>query len=209
LEIGNWVPQVFYDLIGRIIPGASLLLLGFIFLQDTNQAKDILAYLFQKSGVPAPTLFIIGLLISYLVGTLLGAVGLAISFREWSTGKLNEIHATPPKGADQKYDKGHISYMYDAIQIHSPTAGSRLAKLRAETHMCRVLMIGFVILLVLFAYKNRVTWNTAYYQIVLVSFVLGIFSTYFFHVHLELRARSLLVNSWHLLKNPPVDRGKP
>jgi hypothetical protein len=38
-KIGNWVPQIFYDLIGRIIPGGLFLMDAFVIFQGRFVVK--------------------------------------------------------------------------------------------------------------------------------------------------------------------------
>src|SRR5688500_531346 len=76
------VPQVFYDMIGRVAPGAATILTGLVLLSDRSPV-DAIALLTGKQAIStsAALVFAAWLLASYLVGTLLGAVAFA-SFKD-------------------------------------------------------------------------------------------------------------------------------
>src|ERR1051325_502898 len=82
------IPQLFYDLIGRITPGATLLISSFMLLQGPNEAiRHLTTWSSQttESGGPIykdlPTgLILLGnLLVSYVLGSLLASVWFRLS----------------------------------------------------------------------------------------------------------------------------------
>src|SRR6185436_1465826 len=130
---------------------ASSLLL----FQDSAKARGFVLSLLEGSGLPSEVMLLIGLLSSYLVSILLGAIGFYILDQEW-----NE---EPPKLSFGWYPDRHdpyivTSFMYDAIQHHDPQAGARLAKLSAERHMCNVLIVGFGALALAELYLTGARW---------------------------------------------------
>lgn len=223
MELGNWIPQFFYDLIGRVVPGAVLTLASFLLLQDTERAKCSLLYLFHDSGISGPALYLAGLLVFYVIGTLLGALGFAITETEWNTKKIAKIVERPQldplsfargiewntktmtKVADQPdLPDSVIAYMYDAILWHSPAAGARLAKLRAEQHMCRVLIVGLLLLVALYSAAHAPAWQSWTYWRHIALILFGIGTSYLFYVHLAIRVRRLMLNCWDLIPDTEV-----
>lgn len=152
-------------------------------------------HLFINSGLPYSLLFVGGVILSYLIGVVLGSVAWAIQPREWKT-RLSELKLELP---DQSRPDSGISYMYDFIQHNDPPAGARLAKLRAERHMCCVFIIGFIILTVL---HWDINWENRQYLRLLPTtslFVFVIVAMWLFHRHIEHRSRVLMLNYWHML----------
>lgn len=213
MQLGNWIPQFFYDLIGRVVPGAVISMSSYFLLQDFDQAKTSLSCLFRDSGIPAAALYLVGFLVSYVVGTLLGAIGFAFEEKEWTTHEVAslEVEVPDPK---KPPDSSDISYIYDAIMVHNPAGGSRLAKLQGEKHMCRVLIVGFVLLVVFHCCRHWEEWGSVlwghydYYgrafwgPIGLLLF--GIVTSYLFYIHLAIRSTRLMLNYWHLMQHPQL-----
>jgi len=199
MEIGSWIPQVFYDLIGRLVPGAFLIALSGVLLVDSSSARSVAMFLFKEPGIPLSVLLITGALMAYMVGTFLGAIGFAFWNREWTRKRaVAAIRLELPAGDDPHAGR---SFVYDSILIHEPSAGSRLVKLQAERHMCRVLMIGTIMLFIGYTCRNWFPWGWVHAR-VFVGLALLWWSAYLFDVHLEVRSGRLRLNLWHLLGKP-------
>ena len=199
MELGAWIPQIFYDLIGRVLPGAFLLLLSGVLFVDYSGARSLVLFVFKDAGIPLTVVLIVGAIIAYVVGALLGAIGFAFSSREWIRNRARtSIRLELPA-----VDSPHVglSFMYDSILLREPPTGARLAKLQAERHMCRVLMMGTIMLGVAYAARNWFPWGWLRSS-VLLGLALLAWSAYLFDVHLEVRSGRLLVNLWHLLGEP-------
>ncbi|HVT59662.1 MAG TPA: hypothetical protein VHR45_14830 [Thermoanaerobaculia bacterium] len=193
----SWIPQIFYDLIGRVFPGVAVLVSSLLLFQDSAKAKSLVFFLFKDSGAPLSVTVLIGLVLSYLVGVLLGALGFFFQGNEWNIRPpALSIHECP----DLRRQELLRSFMYDAVQLHDPQAGARLAKLAAEQHMCRVLIVGFVALgfLQTGLYVAGTRPGTFWAAIALFSVV--VFSSWLFHRHLAIRAARLLANQWWSLE---------
>ncbi|VTR64547.1 membrane hypothetical protein [Desulfosarcina cetonica] len=208
MKFGDWIPQIFYDLIGRIVPGGALIFVGIWLFCTNSQISDIAKYLFQDPVVPFSFLLPSSILLFYLIGILLGGIGFTISLREWKSKKLPWFPIEMPN--TEKPGSG-VPYMYDAIQFYCPQAGARCAKLRAEAHLCRTLLVGFIVLLVVWAVANFSIICSMRYWFNILLLLAGCAASYFFHHHLKIRSRSLLVNHWHMLglnKNSVTNIGK-
>lgn len=144
-HISGLIPQVFYDLIGRIVPGAFLLFIGLLLIHGEDWKQNI-GGLFGKPKIPYSLLVTLGLMFSYMTGILLGGIGCFVEKiirRSKEHFEIFDRDGTLPK---RKPNINRISYIYDVIQHYEPAAGARLAKLSAERNMCRVLIVGSVLL---------------------------------------------------------------
>jgi hypothetical protein len=194
--MGSWIPQLFYDLIGRVTPGAAITLCLLTLPLDGAKAKAVLTFVFVESRVPSAFIAVVGLFGCYLIGTLLGAIGFFVDGREWRVARLEPSDSVPPDMADESL---RTAYMYDAIQFHDPRAGARLAKMRAEEHMCRVLLVGFVMMLVAHIILNFRAAGSVVFWSVLGAYAGTLLSAYLFYKHLDIRTTRLLCNQWHIL----------
>jgi hypothetical protein len=190
----GWIPQLFYDLIGRVIPGAAVLASGRILLLEPGTVTDLLPAALTQQGPWLAAAY--GIVSAYLTGTLLGAFGFYIWGKEWKQSPP-KLHPTePPKLDDYELLK---SYAYDAIQLHDPSAGARLGKLAAERHLCRVLVVGYPVLglvhIIMLAFGART--SSLWISLPLCVSVAG--CALLFHRHLRIREDRLLVNVWHAL----------
>ena len=177
-KIGNWVPQIFYDLIGRIIPGSLLLIIAFVIFQGPlaiNASASILVLAF--------------LTVAYVLGALLGGVTAVINRDFWKSKKRD---LTKKKEDD-------VSYIYDYIQFHRPDIGSRLAKLSAERHMCRVITVGAIFLFIAYSIARPEPYPSSLFWFVEIGLVtMGVFAS-FLHRHLSSRSEELMSNNWRLI----------
>jgi hypothetical protein len=223
-ETFGMVPQVFYDLIGRVLPGAATILGGLIILSDRRPVGAVDLLTVREVTITSAALLVAAwLFFSYLVGALLGAVAFAVfeddrhgrTFKDVLAGfvavlgfrltadaecskNLDSIKAVEPAGT--VIDGASLSYAYDFILLRDAGAGSRLAKLRAEIHMCRVLMLACVSLGAVYAFQRLsliLTWS---YWLTLLSLGAIARFSYLLDVHLAVRARRLVANCWAILK---------
>ena len=194
-QIAGLIPQVFYDLIGRIAPGAFLLTLAFLRAHWDDWRVSV-APLFAEPKIPYSLLLIVGVLLSYMSGVLLGGIGYFIAdelkllgccFENWRR------HKTKPC---EEPDIREPSVSYDAIQYYDPAAGARLVKLSAERNMCRVLIAGFILLEI--GHRTTTEFRTHDLATVLLGF--GAVSAFLFHRHLTSRSQELMKNLRYILE---------
>jgi len=197
MQIGDWVPQVFYDLIGRIVPSAVLTFVGFSLFCEKDQIYPLIEYVFKTSEMPWSFLFLSSILLFYTLGTLIGGIGFAITFKEWKDPKLPWFPVRLPNRSEPG---SGLPFMYDAIQFHSQRVGARCAKLRAEAHMCRVFLIGFIFILIVWSFlidhSSGKRWD---YWTVISALLVACLASCLFHRHLTIRSYNLLINHWQLL----------
>jgi hypothetical protein len=128
------IPQIFYDLIARVIPGFLFLLLLHLELSGTGFEVIQLATSSNNSMAMILSALVYGVL-SYLMGWILGA------FMFGSTSdKIEKKHKLVKDLT--------ISEMVHRIRIKNEVVGFRLVKLRAEAKMLETSRMGMVYVLV-------------------------------------------------------------
>jgi hypothetical protein len=198
MDIGGWIPQIFYDLIGRVVPGAFLLLLCLLLFLDPASAQAIAVFLFKKPGIPFTAILLSGLIVAYVAGALLGAVGFAVWHKEWATS-LAKLRIRYPEA--DKPGTG-VALMYDYILLKEPTAGARVVKLRAEQHMCRTLIVGTLIIFLVYCWMKWPPWDSVQHLVTVAGLAFIASAAHLFNVHLTQRSHLLMMNYWHLLHEP-------
>ncbi len=184
------IPQVFYDLIGRVVPGAATLIAGSVLLKNGDYAAATLSIIDKQSAVVLSVLLASALLTCYLLSLLLGAIGFAITEdRSQALAPLATIEPKPPAVIDPA---SYTSYIYDFILLRDAGTGGRLAKLRAEIHLCRVLIAACIGLGALYLLENVWRFGSRGSWIVLISLAVGAAAARFLPVGLAVRVWALL-----------------
>ena len=163
------IPQIFYDLIARVVPGATILLLGYLtLLGPTKAIHTFFVEVSQKNTFKLGTyipLFIVAYILGFILRELWVIVYKKIP-KKWTCSekgqkkeqrkgqiesaidyhnKIRAIHGKKPLGV-KKDDLPPIHIMHDYIRLFSDSEGYRLLKLRAEQRLCHALVIGVLIL---------------------------------------------------------------
>jgi len=165
----NFIPQVFYDVIARIIPGSVLLWFSYLtyygYYKCIEHAKLILKNDYGSSFLVVAEILLLG----YIISIVLYGIWLKIS--QWVNKYFKKGNSSPiwRRNSDvtleedvksvaitmknyisiQNLNVPSTSFIYDLIRIKMPDVGARLVKIRAECHMCSVLFVGWVILLLM------------------------------------------------------------
>lgn len=139
----NLIPEVYYDLIGRIIPGMLLLLTVIIVILGPVGAID----LFLGGSVSLNAwLAILFLLASYVTAIVLANVwGMASDF----VSRILRVmfrKGKPPLHANQDNGIDEWAVFFYKLRKRAPSEASRLLKLQAEQNMCDVLITGLSLL---------------------------------------------------------------
>lgn len=159
MNIGQIVPQIFYDLIARIVPGLSLL--GTLYLLWSFEIQTLGELLIPRGyDLSDLALSLYVLLLAYVLSMLLEGLWRLLCAR-WFSGLFDEPGARKAReGAIDDFallDRGFcpfdyrfpgIPVIYDIIRLIEPNAGARLVKLRAELQLCRTLALGWSILFI-------------------------------------------------------------
>ncbi|MGD8451501.1 MAG: hypothetical protein PVJ57_06755 [Phycisphaerae bacterium] len=129
MNLAVTIPQLFYDIIARVLPGFLLLFVLDLGLRGTEfainkawsvQSDSSMAVLFGGFGYLA---------VCYFCGWLLGAC-------RWPDieGRIQRRH--------EPSDAPSLSTMYQHVRLQHAASGFRLAKLRAEARMLGAARIG-------------------------------------------------------------------
>lgn len=142
MNLSVTVPQLFYDLVARVLPGFYFLLLLNALTYDTGMTVQ----LFTKSGSDnVVTTFGNGLgyfFVFYLVGWLLHAFTIG-SKRVETKEKFDDLAGVSDGKVPSFTEKYHF------LRAKRPEAGFRLVKLRAEARMLECTRTGMCVMVVL------------------------------------------------------------
>jgi hypothetical protein len=128
----NWgiVPEIFFDVIGRVIPGFLLIVTGVMVGVGPTESFELIRSKAPELGVSG-ILFVA--LISYFVAI--------ISKQVW------ELVVPQKPKKDDESRQGEVR-LY-TIRKYSPEEAARLLKIQAEKNFCEVLVPGLAILVML------------------------------------------------------------
>jgi len=169
----NWIPQLFYDCIARIIPGCTALCATWLVALGPLGAKRMLQNS-RESGYFSFGSIVLLILASYLVGIVLGEVGQRTfksiprkcsNKQDGESGKCQDDDAAEAKyckhclkvhgelcksGGRRLTLQGNVLPPTHVMRSHLrylvPADVARLLKLRAEMRFCEVLILSFTAL---------------------------------------------------------------
>jgi hypothetical protein len=131
MEFSKLIPQVFFDILARFVPGALLFGAWVVLLggDEWSRVLDALlgGHLNGDNAVAAMSL--VALFLSFLVGYVLAPIAKQVQ-------RMNErllLKKDPDTGE-----------RYDQLRAHRPDAGALCAKIRAEFTMHNALSVAFV-----------------------------------------------------------------
>jgi hypothetical protein len=188
VEIGNLIPQVFYDLIARVLPGSVLYVIARTINDEHYSLTDEFFFYHGEVRVPTSIIVMVAISMFYLIGLFAGGIaslvfGLFPKLRGARTGDLP-----------------NIDFTYDAVQYHNASAGARLVKLSAEVQLCRVLLVILPVLCVVYAVSNLGSSGSGRFWNIVVSLLGGMMLCVPFYIHVDRRRRLLLTHSWDLVQ---------
>jgi hypothetical protein len=126
MQFSITIPQIFFDLIARVIPGSLFLIMLSYELSNTGIKSPFSANL-PSDLIFVTLLVLIGSLMSYLMGWVLQS----FSFQSAEKKIEKEYEST----LESQKVKLATREMYDLIRIKDEASGFRIAKRRAEAHM--------------------------------------------------------------------------
>lgn len=158
MEFGKLVPQIFYDILTRFVPGAVLLCSWIVFLgaEDWRRLLDSLLGGNLQGDNALPVSMIALLFLSFLVGYLLAPCTRAVQ-------RLNEALPLVSRATARRWfaNDPEAEPRYDWLRAHQPAAGALCAKIRAEYTMYYALSAAFLAVAVMAAIGGAVTWAIA------------------------------------------------
>jgi hypothetical protein len=163
----NFIPQLFYDFLAKIVPGAILIVASaFVIFGPTNVAT----FIFNLNPSEKSNLFALGplllwFLVSYLIGFVLGqlwetTIGWLLKSKDYKLEKQcqekrleehNRILTALgyPILSIKAKDLPPEPVMRDHIRHVDPSNAARLLKVKAEQRFCHVLILGLSVLVTL------------------------------------------------------------
>ena len=161
----NLIPQLFYDFLGRIVPGATLILLAVLAIFSPSTTVNFILNSPEANKLFNFPMFLLFILVSYLIGFILSqlreiAVGKLLADKELRIEKecmqerLDEHNRVQQALGKHELivDLAHLPrafVMRNHIRQIDPSEAARLLKVRAERRLCQVLIIGLIILLLI------------------------------------------------------------
>lgn len=181
------IPELFYDLIGRVFPGALVLVAAAAaWLGPARMFEGMPAWIERASGSLWPYALLF-LLLSYLAAVVLGTLWDRTLGRkqkddpasqEWAR-RLYELMTRDPQNRPFGWcERGMLERL---VGICQPQQEYRLQKLGAEQSFCKVVASGFTLVLVLAMTSNRwalfwkLSYESAYLTAGMILSVLGCF----------------------------------
>lgn len=165
----TWIPQIFMDVLGRIVPGALVIMAGVIVVTGFEHSADVL--LGRDGSALSFQALVVFALFSYFVGFTLGQVW-NMTVGRFIAHRLETIQAECKEKCLLAHNKALVALgkeplsleatqlpsafvLHDHLRLAAPDQASRLLKLRSECRLCHVIILGFSALAVLnLAYIN-------------------------------------------------------
>jgi hypothetical protein len=190
MEFGKLIPQVFFDILARIIPGSVVVVAWIVLLGHDRWSKllDMLlgGHLAHDNVVPAATLAILGF--SFIIGHVIAPFGKLVQrLNEQSWFIPNKIVRFIPSKFAKKDDRNFIEIsqivndddearkkrtwlvekddeagnMYDWLRAYHSDQGALCAKIRAEFTMYDALAVAFLAVAVMSRLGHAASWVIA------------------------------------------------
>ena len=153
----EWIPQLFMDFIGRIIPGAAILLAAVVMRKGSFSAfHETLNNVQEKS--PWASL-LVATLVAYLIGFFLDQFW-RDTFDRFTSKKIHERELELKKKRIAEHNRVQHLFgrkpinlkvedlpewfvMHDHLRLTLPREASRLLKLRSEIQLCQCIILGY------------------------------------------------------------------
>ncbi|MBN2565172.1 MAG: hypothetical protein JXB46_05630 [Candidatus Eisenbacteria bacterium] len=158
----GWIPQAYYDLMARIVPGAILIFSSVFLRHGPGRGWRYVVGILCEGDQTSPCRVAVALLTAYLLGLVLSELGELVAGRvlrgmDWGAEQtvkaaclVEHNHSRQLLGdtpLEMTVDElPSVSLMNDQLRFVAPDEVSRILKLRAERRLCRVLVFGFAIL---------------------------------------------------------------
>lgn len=149
--LGAWVPQIFFDIIARLIPGSVTIGMFALVALGPEQFWCFVKTWLETSEKTFPSVTIIlavGFTISYVIAVLLWGIWFQLcQIDRFLSLKLHLIQNIDPEtGVSESHHDFVLRYHY--IKHKDASTGSRITKLKAEIHMCGVLILSLLVAIV-------------------------------------------------------------
>jgi len=140
------IPQLFYDIIARIVPGTVIIGVLALTAAGAERSARVVADWLNKPAGSYPSIIVMVVFVFALSYTL------AIVF----LGLCHVMSKLVPKRLRPAARDDEFPMKYDFIKSRDPAAGGRITKLTAERHMAGILTFGLSLALLI----NFLMWPT-------------------------------------------------
>ncbi len=205
-DFGTWIPQLFYDVIARIIPGFFVLLILLINIVDADQFITYfqkILFVDQSYHLSSNLLILFGIGISYVFAIVLRAISWTVFHpinkrkgakvdNEYGTIST-EIPLSELALLNSNFKTNEAALRYDFIKLNDTVNGNRITKLKAEEQMSSILFVGSIIS----SLSNGVLMISDYSQsrlIMLLTTLVIAFFCYIAMVHFHERMQITIFN---------------
>jgi len=205
----SFILQVVYDLIARLIPGSILIWCSYIIYFGYSKCilhfKTILDKTWDLNFLLIIEILLIAYIISIIFSGIWSLLSKKLSFLNKDASIIWKRSNQSTKDDIYKAIKSissvdfvvdieipSSSFVYDFIRLKVPDVGARLVKVRAECHMCAVLIIGWIILSLL----NILNFYHAIEEAIIIEIILvvSIIGVFLYLKNLEERFSAALRN---------------
>jgi hypothetical protein len=184
------VPQVSYDVIGRIIPGIiATLSLAIAVLGPTQAFAEIDVRVIHPDPPLSGWVVVLFIVVAYTLAVVLDGI--------WH---IPDLFRRPRyEGYKSDLENPSVPLQYDMVRIKSPEAGARLVKLGAESHQARVLITGWLISAAINLYFLVAAFSLErlWLEVTLIVGIVGAFSS---RKHISENQRLGLIDHWFILQ---------
>jgi amino acid transporter len=177
---GAWVPQLFFDIIGRFVPGLIAIALILIAAYGPESVWEIIKEWLNKPKKDYPSLlpFLgLGAVLSYGLAIVFWGFWYRLCYVKRKFFKEGGVKEFEPETGISMPEED-FWYKYDYIKFKDASAGSRITKLKAELHLCGVLILSAICCVILVISKALWSWSIGYYEwffiIILFAIIYGI-----------------------------------
>lgn len=207
-----WVPQLFFDIIGRLVPGTVVIGILYVSIVGLEAGLQSARSWLTTPAASYPAITIIAavnFVLAYTLAMILMgfcslAGGILLNLRNplrWLLATFGSELRIRSK-EEVKESAKQFSKNYDRIKREDAAAGNRITKLHAEIHMAEILTSGFVLSITAMS-LGRV-WNgpDRYWWYLLILLLLAVLGSVAARYHIATRRRLAVENLIELIGKP-------
>jgi len=206
----NWevIPEIFFDLVARVVPGSLLLLTAFLVSQGPEKGLPDLVRYASSAGFGSVLAFA---LVAYFIAVVLKQAWCFLGSRVRRTSskgssseeRIYQVYSAV-RVKDQVSRANHLPdrrIMFSCIRHSLPEEGLRLLKIQAEKNLCEVVLPGLAVLLL---FDSWLLFNVPYESFgrtwLLIVMVVSWLSFFSWKADLEELYQRDLCALWRLLE---------
>lgn len=156
--IAEVVPQISYDILGRIVPGSVVLVSLWVAAMGPDRAlHDLNSTLAGDDPGPGFWAVLLWIALAYVLAIVLNGIWqLPACWQRWRCRARPPLYLLDP--AYVPTDPS-FAYKFEVVNQKLPTAGAWFTKLHAEMNLARVVAMGWTVAAAINAYLLLGAWN--------------------------------------------------